>query len=135
MAKKRKLVTSPYFTCSHYFHPKAPLKGSLAPIIPREGSSGPHTLILGTQASDSALAEAKAFATNENVFWHIIGDALGFRRGFHINRSDAVPTIKKHLLHPEHTACSYSLAVSHLLDAGFAIWDIVAQARRQGYRF
>ena len=89
----------------------------------------PHTLILGTQASDNALAEAKAFATNENAFWHIIGDALGFRRGFHIGgRADAVPTIKRHLLHEEGAACGYDEAVARLLGAGFALWDIVAQA-------
>ena len=87
---------------------------------------------MGTQASDNALAESKAFATNENAFWHIIGDALGFRRGFHLNRTDAVPTIKKHLLHPEATALDYEEATARLLDAGFAVWDVVAQSERHG---
>lgn len=130
MGKRRKVVTSVYFKTSHYFHPKAPLKGSLAPLVEEAGT--PHTLILGTQASDNALAEAKAFATNESAFWHIIGDALGFRRGFHIKRTDAVPTIKKHLLHPESAACDYEEAVARLLCAGFAVWDIVAQSERVG---
>ena len=131
MGKRHRVaVTSTYFKTSHYFHPRAPLKGSLAPLI-KEGGT-PHTLILGTQASDNALAEAKAFATNESAFWHIIGDALGFRRGFHIRRSSAVDSIRKHLLHPETTACDYAEAVERLISAGFAVWDIVAQSERIG---
>ncbi|KAL3906288.1 MAG: hypothetical protein SGPRY_010605, partial [Prymnesium sp.] len=100
----------------------------LCPIV----SGEPHTLILGTQASDNSLEEVKAFATNENAFWHIMGDALGFRRGFHINRTDVVPTIKRHLLHPEDAACSYEQAVYSFQSAGFALWDIVAQSERVG---
>ena len=122
-------VTSRFFnSTSKFFDPHAPTKGSLSAIIGVE----PHTLILGTQASDNAIDMAQAFATNENAFWHVIGDALGFRRGFHIRRADAVDSIRRHLLHPPETACAYEQAVERLTAAGFAIWDIVAQSERGG---
>lgn len=63
--------------------------------------------------------------TNANAFWHIAGDALGFRRGFHIDgRAEAVDFIRPHLLHDE--ALGYDAAVARLTGAGFALWDIVA---------
>ena len=89
-------TTSKYFNgTSKFFDPHAPTKGSLSALI----GEAPHTLLLGTQASDNAIDMAWAFATNENAFWHIMGDALGFRRGFHVKRSEAVDSIRRHLLH------------------------------------
>ena len=130
LKKAHVLVASKFFggSTSRFFDAHAPTKGSFEPLIAGE----PHTLILGTQASDNALDRGCAFATNENVFWHIVGDALGFRRGFHIRRSEAVASIGRHLLHPPETACSYDEAVSRLLDSGFALWDIVAESERGG---
>ena len=128
-AGKHVAVTSKFFGgTSRFFDPHAPSKGSLTAILGTE----PHTLILGTQASDNAIDMAQAFATNENAFWHIIGDMLGFRRGFHIKRLDAVDSIRRHLLHAPETACSYEQAVQRLTDAGFAVWDIVAESERGG---
>ena len=61
-----------------------------------------HTLILGTQPSSNSLDAGWYFGTNSNAFWHIVGDALGFRRGFHCGaRTEAVPSILPHLLHAE----------------------------------
>jgi hypothetical protein len=92
--KKHQVVESRFFGgTSRFFDRRAPRKGSLGPLLTGE----PHTLILGTQASDNALDVQTAFATNENAFWHIIGDALGFRRGFHVRRDDAVASIRRHL--------------------------------------
>ena len=63
-------------------------------------SPPPTTLLLGSQASDNSIARAEAFASNENAFWHILGDALGFARGFHHKgRVVAVDSIAPHLLH------------------------------------
>ena len=92
-------TTSKYFGAgtSSYFKTAAPRKGSLPAML----GGQPHTLICGTQASDNALDGDIPFFTNENAFWHIMGDALGFRRGFHMRRSEAVDSIRPHLLHEE----------------------------------
>lgn len=122
-------VTSKFFGgTSRFFDGAPPTKGSIVPLLEGE----PHTLLMGTQASDNALDAGKAFATNENAFWHIVGDALGFRRGFHLRRDEAVASIHRHLLHPPTTALTYEAAVSRLLGAGFAVWDIVAESERGG---
>ena len=124
------MVTSKYFGTgsSSFFQAKAPRKGSLPALI----GTAPHTLIMGTQASDNALDGDIAFFTNENAFWHIIGDALGFRRGFHLRRSEAVDSIRRHLLHPEETEATYEEAKAKLFGAGFAVWDVIAESERAG---
>ena len=105
MSNKRKrpqvpaVVTSKYFGAgpSTFFHTAAPRKGSLPALL----GAAPHTLFMGTQASDNAIDGEVPFFTNENAFWHIIGDALGFRRGFHIGgRSDAPDFVRRHLIEP-----------------------------------
>ena len=76
-APKEVAVTSKYFggTSSSYFGgAHAPFKVSLPPTI--SVSPQPATLLLGSQASDTAMARIEAFASNENAFWHIIGCAL-----------------------------------------------------------
>lgn len=69
--------------------------------------------------------------TNENAFWHIVGDALGFRRGFHIKgRAEAVDSIRPHLLHLP--SLNYAQAAEKLTAAGYAVWDIVSLSTRRG---
>lgn len=128
--KKHRHVASRFFGgTSHYFDPHAHAKGGFArPLL----SGSPHTLLLGTQASDNSLDAGKCFFTNENVFWHILGDALGFRRGFHLHRTEAVASIRPHLLHPASTVCSYEAALDRLHAAGFSVWDIIAESERGG---
>ena len=90
-----------------------------------------HTLLLGTQPSDNSLREGQYFATNENAFWHIVGDAFGFRRGFFTSgRTSAPDSIRPHLIHDE--AVSYSEALRRLTERGYAMWDIVASSERKG---
>ena len=60
-----------------------PRKLSFGPAEPC--SRTPHTLLLGTQPSDNSLRAGQYFMTNENAFWWIVGDALGFRRGEYTN--------------------------------------------------
>jgi G:T/U-mismatch repair DNA glycosylase len=124
------VVASKYFGSgpSKHFNATAPRKGSLPALLGNE----PHTLIMGTQASDNALDGDIPFFTNENAFWHIIGDALGFRRGFHMRRTEAVESIRLHLLHPVESECGYDEARRRLLAAGFAVWDVVAESERAG---
>ena len=59
----------------------------------------PHTLLVGTQPATKSIANGWYFADDRNAFWHIVGHALGFRRGFHENaaRGDVVPSIAMHL--------------------------------------
>lgn len=124
------VVASKYFGAgaSKFFHASAPRKGSFPAVI----GAAPHSLILGTQASDNALDGDIPFFTNENAFWHIMGDALGFRRGFHLRREDAVDGIRPHLLHPEEAECTYDEARRRFVEAGFALWDVVAESERAG---
>ena len=136
MSSKRKrpqqesVVASKYFGAgaSSYFHSSGPRKGSLPALI----GPAPHTLLMGTQASDNALDGDIPFFTNENCFWHILGDALGFRRGFHMRRDEAVESIRPHLLHPLESECGYEEARCRLLEAGYAVWDVVASSERAG---
>jgi G:T/U-mismatch repair DNA glycosylase len=93
----------------------------------------PHTLILGTQPSVRSLNNGWYFGSDANAFWHIVGDALGFRRGFHCNtrpNGDVVPSIAQHLLHTE--AIQYNEAMRRLNGAGYALWDILESSERKG---
>lgn len=104
-------------------------KGAFPPVV--DDATPPHTLLLGTQPSDTSLRERKYFMTNANVFWHIVGDALGFRRGFHVDkRTEACDFIRPHLLHGE--ALDYAAAVARFTGSGYALWDIVASSKRKG---
>ena len=99
---KEVAVASKYFdgcTSGYFGRVQAPLKISLPPTL-STSPTPPATLLLGSQASDNSIARAEAFASNENAFWHILGDALGFARGFHHKgRVVAVDSIAPHLLH------------------------------------
>ena len=101
----------------------------------------PHTLLLGTQPATKSIANGWYFADDRNAFWHIVGHALGFRRGFHedVRRGDVVPSIAKHLrggeYHPheqrDEVVADYEEAVSRLQGAGYALWDILASSERK----
>jgi G:T/U-mismatch repair DNA glycosylase len=69
--------------------------------------------------------------TNTNAFWHIVGDALGFQRGFLIGgRTESPDFIRPHILHAE--AVGYDEAMRRLTARGYAMWDIVAESERKG---
>ena len=98
----------------------------------------PHTLLLGTQPSEVSLAHGWYFGKDENAFWHIVGAALGFRRGFHVGanqreRGDVVPSIAKFLppLQESTVVEEYDDAVRRLLGAGYALWDILESSERK----
>lgn len=112
----------------HFVTPEA-RKGSFPPLV--HATVPPHTLLLGTQPSDTSLRGSGYYLSNNNAFWHIVGDALGFRRGFHVDgRTEAVDFIRTHLLHNE--SLDYDAAVERLTAAGYAVWDTVATSRRKG---
>ena len=103
----------------------------------------PHTLLLGTQPATKSIANGWYFANDTNAFWHIVGHALGFRRGFHENHArpdgDVVPSIAMHLrggkYHPheqrDKVVADYEEAVSRLRGAGYALWDILVSSERK----
>ncbi|KAJ8603737.1 hypothetical protein CTAYLR_000253 [Chrysophaeum taylorii] len=104
-------------------------KGAFLPVV--HASVPPHTLLLGTQPSDNSLKYSGYFMTNANCFWHIVGDALGFRRGFHVDgREEAVDYVRPHLMHSE--SASYEEAIERLSSRGYAMWDVVAESTRKG---
>jgi hypothetical protein len=95
-------------------------KGSFSPLLDPE--IPPHTLILGTQPSDNALAHQSYYMTGASAFWYIVGDALGFRRGwFAGDAAQAPPSIRPHLLHSAEHTLSYHEAVRRLTSSGYAV--------------
>ena len=94
----------------------------------------PHTLLLGTQPSNVSLAHGWYFGRDENAFWHIVGCALGFRRGFHVNQrsdGDVVPCVAKYLPPGLTVVPTYKEAVDRLQDAGYALWDVLESSERK----
>ena len=107
-----------------------PLKLSFEPE--ESASVPPHTLLLGTQPSDNSLRAGQYFMTNENAFWWIVGDALGFTRDFFVNaRTAPPPSIAPHL-RAALPRVGYADALAALTGAGYALWDMVASSRREG---
>lgn len=118
--------------------------GWSSPIVPaapgRTGSfeaivgDKPHTLLLGTQPAKTSLDRRWYFGSDDNAFWHIIGHALKFRRGFHANQrpdGDVVPSIAA-FLDPSHEVVrEYDDAANRLVNAGYAIWDILESSVRK----
>ena len=103
--------------------------GSFEAIV----GNNPHTLLLGTQPATNSLTAGWYFGTDTNAFWHIVGHALKFRRGFHEHQrpdGDVVPSIAA-FLDPSHEVVKdYAGAVSRLMDAGYALWDICESSER-----
>lgn len=99
----------------------------------------PHTLILGTLPSVNSFDRCEYYATPSNAFWWIVGDALGHRRappagGWRDSRGRAtsVPRfISENLLHVT-PALSYADAHRALTASGFAVWDVLSEAEREG---
>lgn len=110
---------------------------SFPPLV--DVSVPPHTLILGTLPSVNSFDRCEYYATPSNAFWWIVGDALGHRRapppgGWADSRGrpTTVPRfITTQTLHaaPE---LGYDEAVRRLTAAGFALWDVLHEAEREG---
>jgi G:T/U-mismatch repair DNA glycosylase len=112
-------------------HAAAPFKGSFLPLL--DPHVEPHTLILGTQPGDNSLGHGRYFMTNTNAFWHIVGDAFGFRRGFWTGeRTTAPPSIASQLMHPTSATVDYDEATRRLTSNGYALWDFLASSKRKG---
>lgn len=106
------------------------VKGSFGYAL--DPKTPPHTLILGTQPGDVSLAANRYYDTHTNAMWHIVGDALGWRRGWLDGKGRAPPaSIKRSVLH-ERAVESYDEALSLLNGRGYCVWDVLEASERAG---
>jgi G:T/U-mismatch repair DNA glycosylase len=108
------------------------IKGAFGAAIGAIPPERVHTLILGTQPSDVSLDGQRYYDTHTNALWHIVGDALGFRRGWLDSKGRAPPeSITRTLLH-ERTLDTYDEALITLTGRGYALWDVLRESERAG---
>lgn len=92
-----------------------------------------HTLLLGTHPSITSLDRQQYFGHDQNAFWWIAGDCLGFRRGSAISPSTGKAyKLAEHLRYPPEDVLSYDEQLETLTKHGFALWDIVGSCQRPG---
>ncbi|KAL3759144.1 hypothetical protein ACHAWU_008596 [Discostella pseudostelligera] len=93
-----------------------------------------HTLILGTHPSTTSLEQNEMFAHPQNAFWYIAGDVLGFRRSLAVSTATGKPyaSFHSHLRYDEDEIIEYPQQLERLVSKGFAMWDIVAECKREG---
>ena len=97
-----------------------------------DASASPHTLILGTQPSDVSLGASRYYDTHTNALWHIVGDALGFRRGWLDGMGRAPPKSLEAVLLHERAIDNYDEALALLTSRGYALWDVLKSSERKG---
>jgi G:T/U-mismatch repair DNA glycosylase len=93
-----------------------------------------HTLILGTHPSIASLSTNQFFGHQQNAFWYLVGDALGFRRNEAVSASTKKPyaTYYNHLRYDTNTIIEYDDQLELFVSRGFALWDIVRECERKG---
>mmetsp|Transcript_10333 Transcript_10333/g.15188 ORF Transcript_10333/g.15188 Transcript_10333/m.15188 type:complete len:378 (+) Transcript_10333:778-1911(+) len=92
-----------------------------------------HTLLLGTHPSITSLDRQQYFGHDQNAFWWIAGDCLGFRRGSAVSTSTGKAyKLAQHLRYPPDQILAYDQQVEILTQYGFALWDIVGSCQRSG---
>ena len=69
-----------------------------------------HTLILGSFPGEASLHAAQYYAYPQNQFWRLL----------------------EAIIHEPLTELPYSQKLVCLLDSGFGLWDVIANARRVG---
>lgn len=82
------------------------LKRSFAPVVDDET----RVLILGSLPGEVSLAHGQYYAHRQNRFWQLVGDVIGV----------------------ELPAMDYAERLETLLAHCIGLWDVIAQARRQG---
>jgi TDG/mug DNA glycosylase family protein len=81
------------------------MKRSFAPVVDHRA----HTLILGSMPGDASLEAAQYYAHRHNAFW---------------------PIMRQLLRMPE--SAGYDARLRALQAAGFALWDVLAECKREG---
>ena len=83
-----------------------PLKTSMAPV----GSADAVLLVLGSLPGEASLAAQRYYAHPQNQFWRLLSDAI----------QEPLATL------------DYEKRLERLAARGVALWDVVAEARREG---
>lgn len=81
-------------------------KRSFPPVVDDET----RVLILGSLPGEASLAQQQYYAHKQNRFWHLIGDVIG----------------------EDLRAMAYARRLEVLLEHRVGLWDVIAQARREG---
>lgn len=82
------------------------LKRCFPPVV----DAGTRVLILGSLPGEASLAQGQYYANRQNRFWKLLGDILG-----------------QDLVSMDYPARLQTLLAHHV-----GLWDVVAQARREG---
>jgi hypoxanthine-DNA glycosylase len=82
------------------------VKRSMAPV----GSADARLLILGSLPGEASLAAQRYYAHPTNQFWRLLGSAIG----------------------EDLASLDYDLRLDRLARRDIALWDVVAEAHRQG---
>ncbi len=82
------------------------MKRHLAPVV----DDRTRVLILGSLPGEASLAAQRYYAHPQNAFWRLLGDALG----------------------EDIAALPYEARLARLLARQVGLWDVVAEATRQG---
>ena len=82
------------------------LKRSFAPVVDEQT----RVLVLGSLPGEVSLAHGQYYAHRQNRFWHLIGDVIG----------RDLPSME------------YAQRLETLLAHRIGLWDVIAQARREG---
>lgn len=81
-------------------------KRSFAPVV----GPAPRALILGSLPGDASLRLGQYYGHPRNGFWELVGGALG----------------------EDLRVLPYARRLARLKARGIALWDVIAQARREG---
>ncbi|RDK07289.1 DNA-deoxyinosine glycosylase [Cupriavidus lacunae] len=82
------------------------LKRCFPPVV----DADTRVLILGSLPGEVSLAQSQYYANRQNRFWHLLGDILGI----------------------DLVAMDYPVRLQTLLAHHVGLWDVVAQAKREG---
>ncbi|VVE14212.1 DNA-deoxyinosine glycosylase [Pandoraea commovens] len=82
------------------------LKRNFPPVV----DANTRVLILGSLPGEVSLAHQQYYAHPQNRFWHLVGEVLG----------ESLPTLP------------YDARLDVLRAHGVGLWDVVAEARREG---
>ncbi|MDR3099579.1 MAG: DNA-deoxyinosine glycosylase [Paraburkholderia sp.] len=82
------------------------LKRCFAPVV----DAHTRVLVLGSLPGEASLAQQQYYAHKQNRFWHLVGEVIGVD----------LPVME------------YEARLKTLLEYRIGLWDVVAQARREG---
>lgn len=91
---------------THHYHYRMQRKSSFPPVV----DANIHTLILGSLPGERSLAQSQYYANPQNAFWKLISEIVG----------------------EDLRVLEYEARLQALLEHGIGLWDVVAEAQREG---